>query len=75
MSVRDPSDPFDLREIDIERDPALHARFVERIPVVEVDGEHVAELYLDPQTLREALVRARTGTVRSVTEGALEEPR
>ncbi len=39
--------PFELREVDIESDPSLHAAYLERIPVVEVEGEIVAELAVD----------------------------
>jgi glutaredoxin len=38
---------FELVEIDIDRNDELHARFLERIPVVEVDGTIVSELVLD----------------------------
>jgi hypothetical protein len=51
--------PFDLHEIDIETDPILHARYLERIPVVAVDGEVVSELHLDL-----ARLLARLDTVR-----------
>ena len=47
--------PFELEEIDIESDDALHARFLERIPVVELDGEIVSELFLDANALIRAL--------------------
>jgi len=46
---------FDLREIDIESDPGLHTQYLERIPVVELDGEIVAELALDVDALRRRL--------------------
>ena len=49
---------FELREIDIEADDRLLARMLERIPVVEVDGEIVSELVFEPDRLR-----ARTGTL------------
>lgn len=49
---------FALHEIDIEGDGLLHRRFLERIPVVEIDGTIVSELVLD-----EAAVRARLDTV------------
>jgi glutaredoxin len=49
---------FELREVDIESDRALLARFLERIPVIEVEGEIVSELGLDADGLR-----ARLGTV------------
>jgi hypothetical protein len=51
--------PFDLREVDIEADEALHARYLERIPVFELDGQVVSELHLDL-----ARLRARLDTVR-----------
>lgn len=38
---------IELREIDIESDPELHRRMLERIPVVEVDGVEVTELVWD----------------------------
>jgi len=43
---------FELDEVDIETDEELHARFLERIPVVELDGEIVSELFLDSDGLR-----------------------
>jgi glutaredoxin len=58
---------FELREIDIDGDDELHARFLERIPVVEVDGEIVQELHLEPAALREALAQRGIGTVRFMT--------
>lgn len=55
---------FELREVDIESDELLLRRLLERIPVVEVDGELVSELLLD-----EASLRARLDTV-VVDDGA-----
>jgi glutaredoxin len=46
---------FELREVDIERDEALLGRYLERIPVVAVDGEVVSELVLDLHRLRRRL--------------------
>jgi glutaredoxin len=46
---------FELEEVDIERDDDLHARFLQRIPVVELDGEIVSELFLDADGLRARL--------------------
>jgi len=43
--------PFDLVEVDIERDDALHRAYLERIPVVEVDGEELFEYFVDEATL------------------------
>ena len=66
---------FEVREIDIDGDDELHARFLERIPVVEVDGAIVAELHVEPETVRVALAERRTGTVRSMTNDAGSEQR
>ena len=46
---------FELDEVDIESDEELHRRFLERIPVVELDGEIVSELHLDADGLRARL--------------------
>jgi hypothetical protein len=51
---------FELSELDIEADEELLRKFVERIPVVAVDGEIVSELTLD----RSALL-ARLDTVKA----------
>jgi glutaredoxin len=49
---------FDLHEVDVESEEVLLRRMLEKIPVVEVDGEIVSELVLD-----ETAVRARLDTV------------
>ena len=49
---------FELRERNIEDDEELLARYLELIPVVELDGVRVSELGLD----RDGLL-ARLGTV------------
>jgi hypothetical protein len=46
---------FEVDEVDIETDDGVHARFLERIPVVELDGEIVSELFLDADGLRARL--------------------
>ena len=46
---------FELREVDIESDPELHRRMLEKIPVIEVDGVVVSELSLDARALRARL--------------------
>jgi glutaredoxin len=43
--------PFALVEVDIERDDALHRAYLERIPVVAVDGEELFEYFVDEATL------------------------
>ena len=56
--IRGEGREFELRELDIESDEALLRAYLERIPVVEVDGIEVCELGLDG-----AAVRARLDTV------------
>jgi glutaredoxin len=46
---------FELREVDIDSDELLLRRYLERIPVVEVDGEVVSDLVLDHDELRARL--------------------
>ena len=46
---------FELEEIDIETDERLLRSYLERIPVIEVGGEVVSELHLDPDGLRSRL--------------------
>ena len=38
---------FELEEVDVSLDPALHRRYGERIPVVVVDGEEAFEYVVD----------------------------
>jgi glutaredoxin len=58
LGLRAELPPFELGEVDIEQDNDLLARYLERIPVVAVDGEVVCEL-----ELKLDLVRARLDTV------------
>jgi glutaredoxin len=43
-------EPFE--EIDIESDDALLKRYLERIPVVVLDGEELYDFFVDEQDLR-----------------------
>ena len=47
--------PFELHEVDIERDDELFKRYLERIPVVCLDGEELFEYHVDEPTLRRRL--------------------
>ena len=47
--------PFELREVDITADDDLHRRYLERIPVVEVDGEELFQFFVDEDELRRRL--------------------
>jgi hypothetical protein len=44
-----------LQEVDIESDDALLARYLERIPVVALDGDELFDLFVDEQALRARL--------------------
>lgn len=46
---------FELHEVDIESHDLLLRRYLERIPVVEVDGLEVSELVLDRGALEAKL--------------------
>ena len=43
--------PFELELVDIDGDPELEARYRERIPVVEVDGEPAFTFFVAPDAL------------------------
>ena len=47
--------PFALTEVDIEGDDALHARYLERIPVVALDGEELFDYFVDEARLEARL--------------------
>jgi glutaredoxin len=47
--------PFELEEVDITRDPALEARYRERIPVVAIDGREALELVIEATELERCL--------------------
>jgi glutaredoxin len=48
--------PFALDEIDITADDALHARYLERIPVVALDGEELFDYFVDEAALVRRIV-------------------
>ena len=47
--------PFALTERDIETDESLLAAYLERIPVVTIDGEEAFELFVDESELERRL--------------------
>lgn len=47
--------PFVLQERDIEQDDVLHRAYLERIPVVALDGEELFEFFVDEDELRRRL--------------------
>ena len=46
---------FKLEEVDIDSDDRLLARFLERIPVVELGGQIVSELVMDLESVKAKL--------------------
>ena len=50
---------FEIRERDITADEVLHRAYLERIPVVMLDGEEVCAYVVDEQILRERLESRR----------------
>ena len=48
---------FDLHEIDITTDDDLHRRYLERIPVITIDGEHLFDHFVDEAALEARLYR------------------
>ena len=46
-------EPYDV--VDIESDDELFKRYLERIPVVAVDGEEVFDFFVEESTLRRLL--------------------
>lgn len=47
--------PFSLHVVDIESDDALHARYLERIPVITLDGEELYDFAVDETDLTRRL--------------------
>ncbi len=43
---------FVIEQVDIETDPVLHARYLERIPVISIDGEELYDFELDLADLK-----------------------
>jgi len=47
--------PFRLHEIDVESDEALLKRYLERIPVIALEGAELFDHFVDEETLRRKL--------------------
>ena len=54
------ADDLELVELNIEDDDGLHGRFLERIPVIELDGRILSELVPDVRRLRSTLLNTST---------------
>jgi glutaredoxin len=49
---------FALEEVDITTDDALHRRYLERIPVIALDGEELFDFFVDEAVLANRLREA-----------------
>jgi glutaredoxin len=49
---------FALEEVDITTDDALHRRYLERIPVIALDGEELFDFFVDERALADRLREA-----------------
>jgi glutaredoxin len=58
--------PFAFIERDIETDEAWHRAYLERIPVVTIDGEEAFELFVDEAAFERALAQGRVNRTSSV---------
>ena len=61
--------PFTLQECDIEQDEALHRAYLERIPVVTIDGVEAFELFVDEAELQSRLAAGSGANPASRVQG------
>jgi hypothetical protein len=52
---------FEVHEINIETDDALHARYLERIPVIALDGEELFDFFVDEEALMRRILYREGG--------------
>ena len=52
---------FELREVDIMDDDALHRAYFERVPVIALDGEELCEFAVDEPLLSARLAASARG--------------
>lgn len=63
-------EPFAVRTVDIERDDRLHARYLERIPVIAVAGEELCDFAVDGERVLRAVREVRQVRERPATVAA-----
>jgi glutaredoxin len=49
--------PFELEEVDVSLDPAMHREYGERIPVLALDGVELFEFHVEEAVLLQQLDR------------------
>ena len=52
---------FSLQECDIDGDDRLHRMYLERIPVITIDGQEAFELFVEQSELEQRLGIVETG--------------
>ncbi len=57
---------FALEEVDITSDDVLHRRFLERIPVIALDGSEIYEFEVDEADLVERLGEPSSSQARRI---------
>lgn len=72
LEVLREQEPFVVRTVDIERDDRLHARYLERIPVIAVAGEELCDFAVDGERVLAAVRDLRD---RRAAVGGPEAPR
>ena len=65
--------PFE--EVDIEADDEVLARYLERIPVIVLDGAELFDYFVDEADLRARLVAGRAGGSHMLREAGSAEGR
>ena len=50
---------FELKVLDVDADPALEAKFDERVPVLEADGRELCHHFFDEPAVRAYLADFR----------------
>ena len=53
--------PFAIEEVDITADDRLHMRYLERIPVIAVDGEELFDHFVDEEALQRRILYRGAG--------------
>ncbi|WP_210492633.1 redox-sensing transcriptional repressor Rex [Patulibacter sp. SYSU D01012] len=67
-------EPFAVRTVDIERDDRLHARYLERIPVIAVAGEELCDFAVDAERVLRAVREVRQVRERPTAAVAARVP-
>ena len=59
---------FDLQEVDIDQDPALHERYNDEVPVIFIHGRKAFKYRIDPRQFLKRLQAPRAAGSESIPE-------